>query len=63
MFFKRFKQLEVPILFLVIASFAYETIGLGAALIFVLISLLRLFLNYVLFEAVPEDFSDKDKEE
>jgi hypothetical protein len=57
---KRFKQIEVPLLFLVIASFAYETIGLGTAIIFVIISLVRLYLNYVLYEEIDEDFRDKD---
>ena len=61
MFFKRFKQLEVPILFLVIASFSYEAIGLGTAIFFIIISLIRLYLNYVLFEEVPGDFTHKDK--
>ena len=59
MFLKRFKQIEVPLLFLVIASFAYETLGLETAIIFVVISLIRLYLNYVLFEEVPEDFENK----
>ena len=59
MFLKRFKQIEVPLLFLVIASFAYETLGLETAIIFVVISLIRLYLNYVLFEEIPEDFENK----
>ena len=59
MFLKRFKQIEVPLLFLVIASFAYETLGLQTAIVFVVISLIRLYLNYVLFEEVPEDFENK----
>jgi hypothetical protein len=57
---KRFKQLEVPLLLLIIASFAYETLGLAVAIIFVALSLMRLYLNYVLFEEVPEDFEDED---
>ena len=59
MFLKRFKQIEVPLLFLVIASFAYETLGLQTAIVFVVISLIRLYLNYVLFEEIPEDFENK----
>jgi hypothetical protein len=59
--FKRFKQLEVPLLFLIIASFAYETCGLSTAIIFVVISIIRLYLNYVLFEEVPSDFENKNK--
>jgi len=59
MFLKRFKQLEVPLLFLIIASFAYETCGTTAAIVFVVISIIRLYLNYVLFEEVPEDFENK----
>ena len=59
MFLKRFKQIEVPLLFLVIASFAYETLGLKTAIVFVVISLIRLYLNYVLFEEIPEDFENK----
>ena len=55
---KRFKQIEVPLLFLIIASFAYETLGLATAIIFVIISLIRLYLNYVLFEEIPEDFEN-----
>jgi len=58
---KRFKQIEVPLLFLIIASFAYETLGLTTAIIFVIISLVRLYLNYVLFEEIPEDFENKNK--
>jgi hypothetical protein len=58
MFLKRFKQIEVPILFLIIASFAYETLGLATAITFVVISLIRLYLNYVLFEEIPEDFEN-----
>ena len=58
MFLKRFKQIEVPLLFLIIASFAYETLGLATAIIFVIISLVRLYLNYVLFEEIPEDFEN-----
>jgi hypothetical protein len=61
MFLKRFKQLEVPLLFLIIASFAYETCGLATAIVFVIISLIRLYLNYVLFEEIPEDFENKNK--
>jgi hypothetical protein len=57
---KRFKQLEVPLLLLIIASFAYETLGLAVAIIFVALSLMRLYLNYVLFEEIPEDFEDED---
>ena len=59
--FKRFKQIEVPLLFLIIASFAYETLGLATAVIFVIISLIRLYLNYVLFEEFPEDFENQNK--
>jgi hypothetical protein len=59
MFLKRFKQIEVPLLFLVIASFAYETLGLTTAIVFIVISLIRLYLNYVLFEEIPEDFENK----
>ena len=58
--FKKFKQVEVPLLFLIIASFAYEVSGLGLALIFIIFSILRLYLNYVLFEENPRDFYDKD---
>ena len=59
--FKRFKQIKVPLLFLIIASFAYETLGLSTAVIFVIISLIRLYLNYVLFEEIPEDFENQNK--
>ena len=59
--FKRFKQLEVPLLFLIIASFAYETCGIATAIIFVIISIIRLYLNYVLFEEIPEDFENQNK--
>ena len=59
MFLKRFKQIEVPLLFLVIASFAYETLGLTTAIVFIVISLIRLYLNYVLFEEIPSDFKNK----
>ena len=58
--FKKFKQIEVPLLFLIIAVFAYETLGLSTAVVFVIISLVRLYLNYVLFEEDPKDFYDKD---
>jgi len=58
--FKKFKQIEVPLLFLIIAAFAYETLGLSTAVVFVIISLVRLYLNYVLFEEDPKDFYDKD---
>ena len=58
MFLKRFKQIEVPLLFLIIASFAYETLGPATAITFVVISLIRLYLNYVLFEEIPEDFEN-----
>jgi len=59
MFLKRFKQLEVPLLFLIIASFAYETCGTATAIIFIVISIIRLYLNYVLFEEIPSDFKNK----
>ena len=58
--FKKFKQIEVPLLFLIIAVFAYETLGLSTAVVFVIISLVRLYLNYVLFEEDPKDFYDED---
>ena len=58
--FKKFKQIEVPLLFLIIAVFAYETLGLSTAVVFVIISLVRLYLNYVLVEEDPKDFYDKD---
>ncbi len=58
--FKKFKQIEVPLLFLIIAAFAYETLGLSTAVVFVIISLVRLYLNYVLFEEDPSDFYDED---
>ena len=60
MFLKRFKQLEVPLLFLIIASFAYETLGLETAIVFVIISVVRLYLNYTILEEIPEDFYDED---
>ena len=58
--FKKFKQIEVPLLFLVIAGFAYETLGVCFAIIFIVISLVRLYLNYVLFEEDASDFYDDD---
>tara|TARA_R100000995_G_C3398053_1_gene83571 strand:+ start:192 stop:395 length:204 start_codon:yes stop_codon:yes gene_type:complete len=60
MFLKRFKQLEVPILFLIIASLAYETCGLNTAIVLVVISIVRLWANYIILEEVPEDFYDED---
>ena len=60
MFLKRFKQLEVPLLFLIIASFDYETLGLETAIVFVIISVVRLYLNYTILEEIPEDFYDED---
>ena len=60
MSYKRFKQIEVPLLFLVIAAFAYETLGLTTTIIFVVISLIRLYLNYTILEEIPEDFYDED---
>ena len=60
MSYKRFKQFEVPVLFLIIALFAYETLGLTTTIIFVVISLIRLYLNYTILEEIPEDFYDED---
>jgi len=63
MFFKRFKQIEVPLLLLILAGFSYETGSSIGAIILIILSVVRLYLNYVLFEEIPEDFSRKDKRE
>ena len=61
--FKRFKQIEVPLLLLILAGFSYETGSSIGAIILIILSVVRLYLNYVLFEEIPEDFSRKDKRE
>mgnify|MGYP001186991030 CR=1 FL=1 len=63
MFFKRFKQLEVPLLLLILAVFSYETGSPIGAIFLIILSVVRLYLNYVLFEEIPEDFNHKDRRE
>ena len=62
MFYKKFRQIEVPLLLLIIAAFSYETGSSIAAIILMILSVVRLYLNYILFEEIPEDFNHKDKE-
>lgn len=62
MFYKKFRQIEAPLLLLIIAVFSYETGSSIAAIILIILSVVRLYLNYILFEEIPEDFNHKDKE-
>mgnify|MGYP003648120415 CR=1 FL=1 len=59
MFLKKFKVIEVPLLFLIIASFAYETLGLTTAIVFVVISIVRLVLNSWGFDQFYDELSDE----